>query len=305
MIEPIFEVKSEKETADFGIFIIEPLQQGYGHTIGNALRRVLLSSLPGAAITQIKISGVKHQFSTISGLDKDVVELILKIKRIRIKYKGEKPVKLVLEKTGPGEIKAGDIEAPTGVEILNKDLVLGTLSDKSSKIKMEMMAEVGLGYSLSEERSVDEIGVIPIDALFSPVVRVNYLVSATRVGRVINWDKLTLEIWTDGIITPKEALMQSAKTLNEFFQQMVTPRKELKKEVVKEKEISKEILEMSVEELELPTRIANSLIKAELMTVGNLVESGRKKIVKVKNLGIKSMKIIEAVLKEKNIEIPE
>lgn len=305
MIEPIFEIKPEKETADFGVFVIEPLQQGYGQTIGNALRRVLLSSLPGAAITQIKISGVKHQFSTIPGLEKDVVELILKIKKIRLEYKGGKPVKLVLEKTGLGEIKAGDIEVPTGVKILNKDLVLGTLSDKNSKIKIEMMAEEGLGYSLAEERPAEEVGVMPIDALFSPVVRVNYLVSATRVGRVINWDKLTLEIWTDGTISPNEALLQSAKILNGFFQQIVIPKKEVRKEEKKKEEISKEILEMSVEELELPTRIANSLTKAELMTVGDLIKSGRRKIVKVKNLGIKSMKIIEMVLKEKKIEIPE
>lgn len=303
MIEPIFEVKPEKETGNFGVFIIEPLQQGYGHTLGNSLRRVLLSSLPGAAITQVKISGVKHQFSTINGLKEDVVELILNLKKIRVKYEGEKPVKLTLEKNGPGEIKAGEIEPVTGVEIVNKDLVLGVLAEKNSKIKIDMVLEQGLGYSLAEERPVNEVGLIPIDALFSPVSRVNYFVSATRVGRVINWDKLTLEVWTDGTISPKDALTRSAKTLNSFFEQVINPKKEEKVVEEKKESVSKEILEMSVEELELPTRIANSLIKADLNTVGELIKAGKKKIVKVKNLGVKSMKIIDSSLKEKGVEL--
>lgn len=305
MIDPIFEVKAEKETADFGIFSIEPLQQGYGQTLGNSIRRTLLSSLPGAAVTQVKITGARHQFGTIPGLKEDVVELILNIKKIRIAYSGEKPQKLVVDKSGPGEITAGDIETPSGVEIINKDLVLGNLADKKTRLKIEMTVEVGYGYSLSEERPTDEVGVITIDAIFTPVTRVNYHVSATRVGRVINWDKLTMEIWTDGTLSPKKALIDSAKILNNFFQQVINPKKEVKEVAEKEEKIPKEILEMSVEELELPTRIANSLIKGDLTTVAELVKAGRKKIVKVKNLGTKSVKIIEAAIKGKGVDLQD
>lgn len=305
MINPIFEIKTEKEASDYSLFIIEPLPQGFGQTLGNSLRRTLLSSLPGAAITQVKITGVKHEFGMIPGLKEDVVELILNIKKIRIKYSGEKPKKIILDKNGPREIKASDVETPAEVEIINKDLVLGTLADKKSRLKMEMTVEEGLGYSPSEERSTKEIGVIPIDAIFSPVNRVDYHVGATRVGRMINWDKLSLEIWTDGTISPKLALIESGKILKEFFQQVITPKKEEKLKKEKKEEIPKEILEMSVEELDLPTRIANSLVKGGLNTVNDLLKGGRKQIVEVKNLGVKSIKIIEATLKEKGVELPE
>lgn len=305
MLEPIFEIKTEKETSDLGVINIEPLQQGFGHTLGNALRRVLLSSLPGAAIVQVKIPGVRHQFSTINGLKEDVVELILNIKKIRIEYQGEKPQKIILEKNGPGQIKASDIEVPSGIKIVNKDLVLGTLADKKSKIKVEMVVEKGYGYSPAEERPSDEIGVIPLDAAFSPVIRVNYQVSATRVGRMINWDKLVLEIWTDGTISPVKAFFEAAKVLESFFGQITSPKHEKKEPVEKEDKISKEILEMSVEELELPTRIANSLSKGGLTTVASLLSAGRKKIVKVKNLGSKSIKIIEAAFEQKGLKLTD
>lgn len=305
MFEPIFEIKPEKMTSDFGVFTIEPLQQGYGQTLGNSLRRVLLSSLPGAAVTQVKILGAKHQFATISGLKEDVVELILNIKKIRVAYSGDKPQKMMIDKEGPGVVTAGDIAPPSGVEIINKDLILGNLADKKSRLKVEMMVEVGFGYSPSEERGSDEVGVIPTDALFSPVVRVNYHVGATRVGRVINWDKLTLEIWTDGSVAPKDALVKAAKILTGFFQQVISPKKEVKEIGDKKEKYPKELIEMSVEELELPTRIANSLMKEGLNTVADLVKAGMKKIVKVKNVGAKSMKTIEAAVKSKGIEIPE
>lgn len=305
MIEPIFDIKSEKETPDYGVFVIEPLQQGYGHTLGNALRRVLLSSLPGAAITQVKISGARHRFATINGLREDTVELILNIKKIRINYSGDKPQKMILEKIGPGSVKAGDIKTPTGVEIINKDLVVGTLADKKSRLKMEMLVERGYGYLLAEERQIDEIGVIPIDAIFSPALRVNYQVGATRVGRTINWDKLTLEIWTDGTILPKNALVEAAKTLTPFFQQIVSPKKEKRIKTEEKQKIPKEILELSVEELELPTRIANSLARGGMENVADLLKGGKKKIIKVKNLGVKSIKIVEAALKRKGLELPE
>ena len=302
MIKPTFQLKIEKDLADFGVFTMEPLQQGYGNTMGNALRRVLLSSLPGAAIVQAKISGVKHLFSTLKGLKEDIVEFTFNLKKVRLSYEGDKPVKITLDKTGPGLIKAGDFKTPPTVEIINKDLVLGTLADKSSRIKGDFLVESGYGYLPSEEReSTGEIGVIPLDAIFAPIRRVNYHVGATRVGRVTNFDKLTLEIWTDGSISPKEALLEAAKTLTAFFDQIINPKEVAKEEKVQLKEKASEESLLTIEELELPTRIVNALLKVGLKTVGDLQKAGRKKIAKVKNLGGKSLKIIEASLAERDI----
>ncbi len=306
MITPSFQLKTENEGANFGVFIFEPLQQGYGNTLGNALRRVLLNSLPGTAIVQAKISGVKHLFSTLKGLREDIVEFTFNLKKVRLNYKGGKPVKITLDKTGPGVITAKDFKTPAQVEVINKDLVLGTLADKSSRIRGEFLVDSGYGYILSEEReSTGEIGVIPLDAIFTPIQRVNYHVSATRVGRVTNFDKLTMEIWTDGSISPKEALLESAQTLTAFFDQVVNPKEVAKEEKVPLKEkVSEESL-LTVEELELPTRIVNALLKVGLKTVGDLQGSGRKKIAKVKNLGGKSLKIIEAALAGRDITLED
>ncbi len=305
MITPTFQIKKEKETADFGVFILEPLQQGYGQTLGNALRRVLLSSLPGAAIIQAKISGVKHLFSTLKGLEEDIVEFTLQVKQVRIKYTGEKPVKISLDKTGPGEIKAADFELPAGVEIINKDLVLGTLADKTSRIKADFLVESGYGYVPSEERGEAEVGIIPLDAIFTPVQRVNYHVSATRVGRVTNYDKLTMEIWTDGSISPHTALMEAGKTLTAFFDQVINPKKLEAKEAVLEGKPLNDESTLTIEELELPTRIVNALLKVGIKNVTELQKAGRKKIAKIKNLGGKSLKIIEAAVVEKGIQLED
>lgn len=302
MIIPTFQLKTEKESADFGVFVLEPLQPGYGNTLGNALRRVLLNSLPGAAIVQAKISGVKHLFSTLKGLKEDIVEFTFNLKKVRLNYKGNKPIKITLDKTGPGVFTANDFKTPAQVEVINKKLVLGTLADASSKIKGEFLVESGYGYILSEEReSTGEIGVIPLDAIFTPIQRVNYHVGATRVGRVTNFDKLTLEIWTDGSILPKEALLEAAKTLTAFFDQVVNPREVVKEEKPSLKEKGSEELLLTVEELELPTRIVNALLKVGIKTVGDLQKAGIKRIAKVKNLGGKSLKIIEATLAQRNV----
>jgi len=306
MIKPTFQLKIEKGLADFGVFTLEPLQPGYGNTVGNALRRVLLGSLPGAAIVQVKISGVKHLFSTLKGLKEDIVEFTFNLKKVRISYKGDKPVKIPLDKLGPGLIKAGDFKTPPSVEIINKDLILGTLADKSSRIKGEFLVETGYGYvPLEEKEPTGEIGIIPLDAIFSPIRRVNYHVGATRVGRVTNFDKLTLEIWTDGSISPKDALLEAAQTLTAFFDQIVNPKEVTKEEKIPAKEkVSEESL-LTIEELELPTRIVNALLKVGLKTTGDLQKAGRKKIAKVKNLGGKSLKIIEASLVERDITLED
>lgn len=304
MNQSFFQIKTEKETKNEGVFILEPLEQGYGQTLGNALRRVLLTALPGAAVTFVKIAGVRHQFTTIPGLKEDVVELILNIKQLRIHYSGDKPVKLILEATGPGEVKASEIKTPPGVEVVNKDFVLGTLADKKSKLGIEMTVEKGFGYSPFEERKSETLGVIPIDALFSPVARVNYKVEATRVGRMTNFDKLILEVMTDGTVAPLEAVKESAKIIISYFEQIVEPKKP-KTAKEKKTEVPPEILKLMVEELALPTRITNALEKAGLKTVEELVSTPKKEIAKVKNLGSKSMKIIEAALKEKGVNLLE
>jgi len=303
MIIPTFQIKTEKETPDFGVFVFEPLQQGYGQTVGNALRRVLLNSLPGSAIFQAKISGAKHLFSTVKGMKEDVVELILNLKKVRLSYAGDKPVKITLDKVGPGQVKAKDLKTPASVKIINKDLVLATLADKNSRLKAEFLVKSDYGYVPFEERETQELGVIPMDAIFTPVQRVNYHVGATRVGRMTNYDKLTLEVYTDGTISPKEAIVESAKILTSFFDQVVNP-KVVKEKAEEKEEVSEESL-LTVEELELPTRIVNALLKSGFKTIGDLQKAGKKKISKIKNLGGKSLKVIEAALGNKGIVLQD
>lgn len=302
MVKPIFQIKKEKETPDYGLFTIEPLEQGYGNTLGVALRRVLLTSLSGAAITQIKIDGVKHKFSTLEGMKEDVIELILNLKQVRLSYGGEKPVKLNLEKLGPGEVKAGDIKTPGQVEIVNRDLVLCHLTAKK-KLKIELAAESGYGYVPAEERESDKIGVIPIDAVFSPVQRVNYKVEATRVGRRTDLDRLVLEITTDGTVRPSKALKESARILIDFFTQVVKPKKMPVKEKVEM--LSSETLRLTFEEVDVPTRIANALRKGGFETVGDLAAATDSDLAKVKNLGEKSVGVIKAALSKKGLTLKE
>lgn len=300
MINSIFAVKAKKETADYGKFIIEPLEQGYGHTLGNALRRVLLTSLPGAAVTQVKIAGVRHQFSTLEGLKEDMIELILNIKQIRFKYKGEKPAKIKLDAQGPGEVKAGDIKTPAEVKIVNPEHVLGILADEKSKLKVEMVVEKGFGYLPAEERKSETLGVILVDASFSPIKRVNYKVEAMRVGRRTDLDRLILELTTDKTISPSEALKEAAGILVACFGQIVEP-KEVPIEEEKEEELPSEVLRLTVEELNLPTRIANALRKGGYETVKDLTTASALDVAKVKNLGEKSIKVIKAALAEKEV----
>lgn len=301
MIDPLFQIKKEKETADFGKFIIEPLKQGYGHTLGNTIRRVLLTSLPGAVITQVKVTGVKHQFSTLEGLKEDIIEFILNLKQLQIKYEGEKPAKITLDVTGPREVKAADIKTPAKVEIINKDHVLGKLANKKSRLKAEMVVESGFGYSPAEERKSEKLGVIPVDASYSPVKKVNYRVEATRVGRRTDLDRLIFEITTNGTVKPSEALKKAASILVDYFNQVVSPKKAPKK---KKEEVTRlGMLDLTVEELDLPTRIANSLRKGGYGTLGDLAAATRADLAKVKNLGDKSIKVIEAALAGKEASL--
>lgn len=306
MIEPVFKVKEEKQGADYGEFIIEPLEPGYGHTLGNALRRVLLTSIAGAAVTSVKISGVKHRFSTVPGLKENIVDFLLNIKGINFRLLDTKTsATVLLSVKGPKKVTAKDIELVDGVELVNSDHYLGSLSDKKGKLEMELTVEKGYGYVLSEEKKASTVGVIETDAVFTPVRRVNYEVSATRVGRQTNLDKLTLSIWTNGTIEPKEALRQAAKILTSYFLQVHEPKAgALPAEgMVISPSVSEDLLKLTIDELDLPTRIYNSLRNGGVETLGQLLGTSRKDLMVMRNMGTKSIGIIEEKLREKGISL--
>lgn len=292
-----FEILTEQEEANYGRFVITPLARGYGTTLGNALRRVLLSSLKGAAATKVKIKGVEHRFSTLKGLREDIIELLLSIKQIRFRLNGVEKTQVSLSKRGPGKILAADLVAPAEVEVVNKDLVLGTLADSSSELEMSIEVEAGYGYRPFEDMELERIGVLPIDSVFSPVPRVNYKVEETRVGRVTNLDRLTLEIWTDGTLTPRNSLNQASQQLIEYFSCIKQPEEE--KISTSEEKGSDE----SIETLKLKPRIQNILQRAGITTVNQLAVTSREDLLKIKNFGQKSLKEIKAALKEKGIEL--
>lgn len=304
--EPIFKVKEEKQTGTYGEFIIEPLEPGYGHTVGNALRRVLLTSIPGAAVTSIKISGVKHKFSTLAGLKENIVDLLLNIKGLNFRFpEGKSSTVVKISEKGPKVVRAVDIIATEGVEVINKDYYIASLTDKKARLEMEMTVENGVGYSISEEQKISEIGVIVTDAIFTPVLNVNYVVSATRVGRQTNLDKLVLSITTNGTITPSEALQQAAKTLASFFLQIYEPKTASMpgESIAISPSISEDLLKLTIDELDLPTRIYNSLRNGSIETLGQLLGTSKKDLMVMRNMGNKSISIIEEKLREKGISL--
>jgi len=305
MIQPSFKTTATDTKDNYARIELEPLEQGYGHTLGNALRRVLLTSLEGAAITQIKIKGVRHQFTTLEGLSEDIIELILGLKQIRLSYSGDEPVTLKLSSKGTKIVTVKDIKTPPTVKIANPKLKLATLSNKAA-LEAELQVESGTGYSMAEERKTQILGEIPIDALFTPVTKVSYKVESTRVGRRTDYDKLIIDIYTDGTITPQEALNKAAKILVTYFKQIYEPVVvEQPLEATSQFEQPDETMLLTVEELDLPTRIANALRKGGYKTVKDLVEAKPQDIAKVKNLGEKSVKTIASALKKKDVKLQE
>lgn len=292
-----FEIKTEKEEDKYGKFIISPLAPGYGSTLGNALRRVMISSLKGAAATKVKIKGVQHRFSTIKGVKEDVLELLLNIKEIRFKL-GEniEKTEIKLSKTGPGVFTAADFNPSPGLEVINKDLILGTLADNKAKIELEIEVEAGYGYSPFEERGLEKIGVLPIDSVFSPVERINYKVEETRVGRVTNLDRLILEVWTDGAIKPREALNQASKILIDYFSRISLSKKD-KSSVEKKEEEEEE----SIDNTALPIKVKNALKKEGIKSLNQLAKMNKQDLLTIKNLGQKSIKQIQEYLKEEGL----
>src|SRR5476651_1022517 len=305
MVEPTFKIKEEKNTQDYGEFVIEPLEPGYGHTLGNALRRVLLSSIPGVAVTSVKISGAKHKFSTIPGLKENLVDFLLNVKGLNLRLLDSKAQSVVkLSVKGPKEITAKDLELPEDVEVINKDHYLGSLSDKKAKLDLELTVERGMGYSLADERRIGTLGVIPTDAVYSPIKRVNYEVSATRVGRQTNLDKLTLQIWTNGVVKPREAMDEAARILSSYFFQVFEPKASIATEsAASHSGIADATLRMTIDELDLPTRIYNSLRNGGIETIGQLIDAPRKELISMRNMGGKSIGVIEEKLKEKGVSL--
>jgi len=302
MNTPQFTIQTAENKGHYAKFVLEPLPQGYGDTLGNALRRVLYSAIPGAAITSVVISGASHQFTAIEGVKEDAVQLVLALKQVKVAYSGDKPVHITLSSKGTNEITAADFELPAGVTIANPELVLAHLSEKTSKLEIDATVEAGLGYSPAEDRKSTTVGVIPVDATFTPVTRVNYTVEATRVGRVTNFDKLILEITTDGTISPADAMHVAAEDLVSYFTAIINPQTASNSaSSASTKTVAGSTI--SVEELDLPTRIANALQKAGFDTVASLLVVPRAELAKVKNLGGKSVKVIEVALKERGFEL--
>ncbi len=286
-------IETEESTRNYGRYIIGPLEQGYGITLGNALRRVLLSSLPGAAVTSLRMSDVYHEFTHIPHVREDMVQVILQIKQLRVKLHGDEPVRLRLEVRGEGTVTASDIQCPPEVELINPDLYLFTVDSDKARLEMELTVEPGRGYSPAEERGRLPIGELPVDAIFSPVRRCRFDVERARVGQMTNYDKLVLEIWSDGSMRPQEALSQSARLLMQHFSLVagVTEEAQLEKVPQTASTIPQEIYETPIEQLDLSVRVFNSLKRTGITNVGEVLEMlarGEDAMLTIRNFGAKS-----------------
>lgn len=296
--KPKFTSTDLTEDGRYGKFVVEPLERGYGITLGNSLRRVLLSSLPGVAVTSVRIDGIQHEFSTIPGVKEDVTEIILNIKGLIINYSGEESKELTISAKGECEVTAANIQADSEIEILEPDMHIATLG-ADAELNMHLTLEKGRGYVSAErnkeimlEKGENVVGVIPVDSIYSPVLKVNYNVENTRVGQITDYDKLTLEVWTDGTISAKEAVSLAAKVLNDHLTLFVELSEEAANtEIMVEKDDKshEKILEMTIEELDLSVRSFNCLKRAGINTVEDLISKTEEEMMKVRNLGKKSL----------------
>ncbi|EPY2305269.1 DNA-directed RNA polymerase subunit alpha [Clostridium sporogenes] len=298
--KPKIECVENAEDGSYGKFVIEPLERGYGITLGNALRRILLSSLPGVAADHIKIDSVLHEFSTVQGVKEDVTELILNIKCLALTMNGEGPKTIYIDEVGPKEVTAADIKTDGDVEVISKDLHIATL-DENGKMYMEINVNRGRGYVTQNKNKTKDmpIGSIAVDSIYTPVKRVNFSVENTRVGQITDYDKLTIEVWTNGTIRPEEAVSLSAKILIEHFKLFMTltdHADDMEIMVEKEEDKKEKVLEMTIEELDLSVRSYNCLKRAGINTVQELCERSMDDMMKVRNLGKKSLEEVEQKL---------
>ena len=293
-----------EETDNYGKFVVEPLERGYGTTLGNSLRRVLIASLPGSAITTMQIDGVLHEFSTVKGVTEDVTQIILNLKKVSLKINSEDQKDLELDVKGPAEVTAGDIQGDSEVSVLNPDLHIATVAD-GAELHIKMTADKGRGYlSANDNKARMEdlaIGVLPIDSIYTPIERVNYTVENARVGQRSDFDKLTLDVWTDGSITPTEAVSLGAKILTEhlaMFVNLTETAQNVQVMVEKEETHKEKTLEMTIEELDLSVRSYNCLKRAGINTVRELTDRTVSDMMKVRNLGQKSLEEIKLKLND-------
>lgn len=307
---PNIEVVEISEDKKYGRFVVEPLERGYGITLGNSLRRIMLSSLPGVAVSQVKIEGVLHEFSSIPGVKEDVTEIIMNVKSLAIRSNSDaNEVKTAyIEYEGEGVVRASDIQIDQDIEILNPDLVIATLSGKDTKLYMELTITRGRGYVGADKNKTDDlpIGVIAIDSIYTPVERVNVTVENTRVGQITDYDKLTLDVFTNGTLVPDEAVSLAAKVLSEhlsLFIDLSENAKTAEVMVEKEDDEKEKVLEMSIDELELSVRSYNCLKRAGINTVEELTNKTSEDMMKVRNLGRKSLEEVLAKLKELGLQL--
>ncbi len=301
--KPTIQSVFSEDDPTYGKFIVEPLERGYGTTLGNSLRRILLSSLPGAAVTSVKIDGILHEFSTIPGVKEDVTEIILNLKKLAIRLDGAEDTKRVLVNvTGPKEVTAADISTDSDMEIFNPDLHIATLEENAT-LFMELTVAKGRGYVLAEQNKTENtpIAVIPVDSIYTPVKKVNFTVENTRVGQVTDFDRLILEIWTDGSVSPQEGVSIGAKIMQEhlnLFVRLTDVTEGMEIMVEKEEDQKEKALEMTIEELELSVRSFNCLKRASINTVEELTQKSEDDMMKVRNLGKKSLDEVKQKLEE-------
>ena len=290
----------------YGKFVIEPLERGFGNTLGNALRRVLLSSLPGVAVTSIKIEGIQHEFSTVPGVTEDVSEIILNLKTLSAKLYSDQPKTVILDVKGPTEVKAGDIAVDDELEFVDPDAHIATLNE-DAHLQMTLTIDKGRGYVSADKNKYPNmpIGVIPIDSIFTPIRKVNYAVTDTRVGQITDYDKLTLEVWTDGSVNPDEAVSLAAKILTEHLSLFAGLTDQVTAVTFTDQEDDKKekVLEMTIEELDLSVRAYNCLKRAGINTVAELVQRNQEDMMKVRNLGRKSLEEVEQKLEALNLSL--
>jgi DNA-directed RNA polymerase subunit alpha len=294
-------IETEATSQRFGRYVIGPLESGYGVTVGNALRRVLLSSLPGAAVTSIRIMDVPHEFTTIPSVREDVVRIVLQVKKLRVRMTGDGPMRMTLDVKGEGVVTAGDIKAPPEIEILNPDLYLFTTDSDKAHVEVEFTVERGKGYSPAEERGRMAVGELPVDAIFSPIRRVAFDIERARVGQMTNYDRLTMEVWTDGRCTPMEALKEAARTLVTHFRLVAGITEEEALEIEEEEEIPSRVYDIPIDGLNLGVRVFNALKRAGISKVGevlDLLREGEEAVLRIRNFGDKSMAELQEKLEE-------
>lgn len=300
--KPTIECMFDNEDQNYGKFIVEPLERGYGTTLGNSLRRILLSSLPGAAVTSIKIDGILHEFSTVPGVKEDVTQIILNLKKLSLRLNGDTPKRAIINAVGPKIVTAADIIVDSDVEIFNPELHIATL-DENASLVMEINLATGRGYTPADQNKTEStpIGVIPVDSIYTPARKVNFTVENTRVGQITDYDRLILEIWTDGSITPKESVSIGAKIMQEhlkLFINLTDSMDSVEIMVEKEEDQKEKALEMTIEELELSVRSFNCLKRANINTVEELTHKSEDDMMKVRNLGKKSLDEVKHKLEE-------